>query len=201
MMELNACVLYSGGKDSSIIAVILEKLGYNVELVTVNFGVFPSWNAASESASNLGFKHRVIKADPSVLKSAVKTIINDGFPNNGINLIHKHALELASQEYPVVADGTRRDDRVPKLSFNEVRSFEDRNGVEYLNLGGFGHKSINYLSKNLFNIKKELTSMENNSDYEIEIRFLISELEGDELAFNIFPEHLQSRVIGWRENE
>ena len=43
--------------------------------------------------------------------------------------------------------------------------------------------------------------MENNSDYEIEIRFLISKLEGEKLAFNIFPEHLQSRVIGWRENE
>ncbi len=198
---MKACVLYSGGKDSSIIAVILERLGYEVELVTVNFGVFPSWNAASESASNLGFKHLVLKAEPKVLKAAVNTIISDGFPNNGINQIHKHALELAAHDYPVIADGTRRDDRVPKLSFNEVRSFEDRNGVEYLNLGGFGHKSINHLSKTLFKIKKELTSMENNSDYEIEIRFLISEIEGEELAFNIFPEHLQSRVIGWRENE
>jgi hypothetical protein len=82
-----------------------------------------------------------------------------------------------------------------------VRSFEDRNGVEYPNLEGFGHKSVNNLSKTLFKVKKELTSRENNSDYEIEIRFLISELEGEEIAFNIFPEHLQSRVIGWRENE
>ena len=32
--------------------------------------------------------------------------------------------------------------------------------------------------------------MDNNSDYEIEIRFLISELEGEELALKIFPEHL-----------
>ena len=101
----------------------------------------------------------------------------------------------------LVADGTRRDDRVPKLDLNEVRSFEDRNNVEYINLGGFGHKSVNHLSKTLFEVKKELSSMENNSDYEIEIRYLISELEGDELAFKIFPEHLQSRVIGWRENE
>jgi len=198
---MKACVLYSGGKDSSLIAVILKNLGYEVELVTLNFGVYPSWKAAVLSASNLGFKHKILKAEPYVLKSAVDTIINDGFPNNGINQIHKHALELVANDYILVADGTRRDDRVPKLDFNEVRSFEDRKDVEYINLGGFGHKSINHLSKNLFQVKKELSSMENNSDYEIEIRFLISKLEGEKLAFKIFPEHLQSRVIGWRENE
>ena len=198
---MKACVLYSGGKDSSLIAVILKNLGYEVELVTLNFGVYPSWKAAVLSASNLGFKHKILKAEPYMLKSAVDTIINDGFPNNGINQIHKHALELVANDYILVADGTRRDDRVPKLDFNEVRSFEDRKDVEYINLGGFGHKSINHLSKNLFQVKKELSSMENNSDYEIEIRFLISKLEGEKLAFKIFPEHLQSRVIGWRENE
>ena len=198
---MKTCVLYSGGKDSSIIAFILNKLGYCVELVTVNFGVYPSYKAAVESASNLGFKHKILDGDPNVLKTAVDTIINDGFPNNGINHIHKYALELAAKEYSVVADGTRRDDRVPKLDLNEIRSFEDRNGVEYINLEGFGHKSINHLSRTLFEVKKELTSTENNSDYEIEIRYLISEFEGEELAFKIFPEHLQSRVIGWRENE
>ena len=198
---MKAGVLYSGGKDSSIVAVILKKLGYEVELITVNFGVYPSWKTAAESSSNLGFKHRVLMADPDILKDAVDTIINNGFPNEGINHIHKYALELAAKDYSLVADGTRRDDKVPKLDFNEIRSFEDRNGVEYINLGGFGHKSINSLSKTLFEVKKELSSRENNSDYEIEIRFLISELEGDELAFKIFPEHLQSRVIGWRENE
>lgn len=198
---MKTCVLYSGGKDSSLIAFILNKLGYRVELVTVNFGVYPSYKAAVESASNLGFTHRILDGDPNVLKNAVEIIINDGFPNNGINYIHKYTLEIAAKEYSVVADGTRRDDKVPKLNFNEIRSFEDRNGVEYINLRGFGHKSINHLSKTLFEVKKELTSTENNSDYEIEIKYLISELEGEELAFNIFPEHLQSRVIGWRENE
>ena len=198
---MKTCVLYSGGKDSSIMAFILKNLGYEIELVTVNFGVYPSWKNASDSASNLGFKHRILDGDHHVLKNAVDTIIKDGFPNNGINQVHKYALELAAHEYSVVADGTRRDDRIPKLDFNEVRSFEDRNDVEYINLCGFGHKSINHLSKTLFEVKKELSSMENNSDYEIEIRYLISELEGEELAFKIFPEHLQSRVIGWRENE
>lgn len=198
---MKACVLYSGGKDSSLMAFILKNLGYDVELVTVNYGIYPSWKPAAESASNLSFKHRVLKAESAVLRSAVETIIKDGFPNNGINQLHKYALELAAKDYLVVADGTRRDDRIPKLSLNEVRSFEDRNSVEYINLGGFGHKSMNHLSKTLFEVKKELTNMDNNSDYEIEIRFLISQLKGEGIALKIFPEHLQSRVIGWRKNE
>ena len=198
---MKACVLYSGGKDSSLMAFILKNLGYDVELVTVNYGVYPSWKPAAESASNLSFKHRVLKAESAVLRSAVETIINDGFPNNGINQLHKYALELVAKDYLVVADGTRRDDRIPKLNLNEVRSFEDRNSVEYINLGGFGHKSMNHLSKTLFEVKKELTNMDNNSDYEIEIRFLISQLKGEGIALKIFPEHLQSRVIGWRKNE
>ncbi len=198
---MKACVLYSGGKDSSLMAFILNKLGYDVELVTVNYGIYPSWKPAAESASNLNFNHRVMMADSDTLRSAVQTILNDGFPNNGINQLHKYALELVAKEYDVVADGTRRDDRIPKLNMNEVRSFEDRNNVEYINLGGFGHKSMNHLSKTLFEVKKELTSMDNNSDYEIEIRYLISEIEGESAALKIFPEHLQSRVIGWRKNE
>ncbi|SCG86274.1 DUF7411 family protein [Methanobacterium congolense] len=198
---MNACVLYSGGKDSSLMAVILQRLGYEVELVTVNFGTFPSWKAAAESASNLGFKHRVLEADKKVLESAVDTIIQDGFPNNGINHVHLHALEVASLNYDLIADGTRRDDRVPKLRLNQIQSFEDRNHVQYMTLAGFGHRTIEDLSKRLFTVKKELTSMKNNSDYEIEIRHMIGEREGEEAAFNIFPEHVQSRVIGWRENE
>ncbi len=103
--------------------------------------------------------------------------------------------------YDIVADGTRRDDRVPKLNINEIQSFEDRKNVHYLTLAGFGHKTVNHLSENLFTVKKELTNMKNNSDYEIEIRHMIWEIEGKEAALNIFPEHVQSRVTGWKENE
>lgn len=197
---MKAGVLYSGGKDSSLMAVILQKLGYSVELVTVNFGLLPSWKAAAESASNLGFKHRVLKVEKTVIQEGVDLILEDGFPNNGIDYIHRKALETASKSYQVVADGTRRDDRVPKLDSSEIRSFEDLKNVEYLTLAGFGHKTINKLSKRLFKIKKDLTNIENNSDYEIEIRHLIDQVRGDETASRIFPEHLQSRVVGWKYN-
>ena len=198
---MKAAVLYSGGKDSSLVAVMLKRLGYQVELFTANFGVFPSWKPAAESASLLGFKHRILEVDTGVLDEVVETILNDGFPNNGINHLHREVLHLAAEKYPLVADGTRRDDRVPKLNPQEIQSFEDSKGVQYLNLAGWGHRTINQLSQQLFKLVKEPTSMDNNSDYEIEIRFLINQRGGQETASKLFPPHIQSRVIGWREDE
>lgn len=195
---MKASVLYSGGKDSSLMAVILEKLGYTVELVTLNFGIFDSFKPAAESAFALGFKHRVFKADKTIVENATDIILNDGFPNNGINYIHREALDLVSRDYEVVADGTRRDDRIPKLKGSEISSLEGRRNVEYITLRGFGHKTINNLSQSLFEVKKEQTNMENNSDYEIEIRYLLNEIEGEKAADNIFPSHIQSRVVGWK---
>jgi tRNA methyltransferase len=198
---MKAAVLYSGGKDSSLMAVILQRLGYQVELLTANFGVFDSWKSASNSASLLGFKHQVLKVDKTFLTESVDMILEDGFPNNGINFIHHEVLRLVAANYPIVADGTRRDDRVPKLDLKEIQSFEDSKSTQYINLAGWGHKTINQLSEKLFNVVKEPTSMENNSDYEIEIRCLISEKENEEFASKLFPPHIQSRVIGWREDE
>ena len=114
---MKTCVLYSGGKDSSLMAVILQKLGYEVELVTLNFGVFDSFKPAAQSAASLGFKHHILKADTKIVEKATRIIIDDGFPNNGINYIHKEALDIVACYYDVVADGTRRDDRIPKLEW------------------------------------------------------------------------------------
>ena len=36
---MKAGVLYSGGKDSSFMAIMLKKLGFDVELCTANFGI------------------------------------------------------------------------------------------------------------------------------------------------------------------
>ncbi len=195
---MKACVLYSGGKDSSLIAVILEGLGYETELVTMNFDVYDSFKPAAESASSLGFKHRVFNADTSLLETATNIIIDDMFPNNGINYIHKEALDLVSKEYRIVADGTRRDDKIPKLNSGEINSLETRRNAEYINLSGFGHKTINDLSEKIFEIKKEQTNMKNNSDYEIEIRYLLNEIKGKNFVEKIFPAHVQSRVMGWK---
>ncbi len=198
---MKAAVLYSGGKDSSLVAVMLQRLGYQVELVTANFGVFPSWDCALKSASSLGFKHRVLELDQGIIEESVDLILENGFPNHGINHVHREVLKRVAQDYPLVADGTRRNDRVPKLNLNEIQSYEDSQSVQYLNLAGLGHKTINQLSRQLFELVKEPTSIKNNSDYEIEIRCLISKREGNKAASKLFPPHIQSRVIGWRKDE
>ncbi|GAB4306524.1 MAG: hypothetical protein Kow0019_01460 [Methanobacteriaceae archaeon] len=197
---MKACVLYSGGKDSSLISFLLEKLGYEVELLTANFSIFDSWISAKRSAESLGFKHNVLKMDKKKIETAVSIILDDGFPNNGINYLHKTTLEtVAEKKYDLVADGTRRDDRVPKITMNEIRSLENKYMVEYVNLQGFGHRTINNLSENLFKFKKE-ESCTKNSDYETEIRLLIKKKENQETADLLFPKHFQTRVIGWKSN-
>jgi tRNA methyltransferase len=198
---MKAGVLYSGGKDSSLVAVILRKLGYEVELLTVNFGIFDSWKPAANSANSLGFKHSILNGDKAIIEDAVDMILEDGFPNNGINYVHKQSLNIIAENYKIVADGTRRDDKIPKLKKNEIRCFEDKGEVEYITIEGFGHKTIKNLSKNWFEIQKEKSNLKNNSDYEIEIRYLITNLKGKKITENIFPDHLQSRVLGWKKNE
>jgi predicted subunit of tRNA(5-methylaminomethyl-2-thiouridylate) methyltransferase len=195
---MKAAVLYSGGKDSSIMAYMLQMMGYDLELITMNFGNYSSFEPAKESAESLEFNHQIFNGEPKLLDKAVSMIIADGFPNRGINYLHQKSLEMISDKFQIVADGTRRDDRVPKIDHNQIRSLEDRKGIEYINLAGFGHRTINNLAERLFRIKKEPTSFENNSDYEIEIRHFISQIKGKETAENLFPPHLQSRVIGWK---
>ena len=194
---MKAAVLYSGGKDSSFMAVMLNRLGLDVELCTANFGVYDSYVPASKSAAALGFNHKVLDLDFGILDKACDMILKDGFPNDGIKFIHESVVEEVSEKYDIIADGTRRDDRTPKLTVNQIRSLEDRKDVQYINLDSFGHKSVKLITSNLFEISHEKSNKDNSSDYEVEIRTLIDEKGGNSL--DIFPEHYQTRVIGYKK--
>jgi hypothetical protein len=194
---MKAAVLYSGGKDSSLVAVMLQRLGLDVELVTANFGVYDSYVPAGKSAKALGFDHSVLKMDKTILEKTCERIMEDGFPNDGIKYIHAQTVERIAEDYDIIADGTRRDDRTPKLSVNQIRSLEDRKNVSYINLDSFGHKSVRQITQNLFEISHEKSNKDNSSDFEVEIRTLIDEMGGNSL--DIFPEHYQTRVIGYKE--
>lgn len=194
---MKAAVLYSGGKDSSFMAVMLERLGLDVELYTANFGVYDSYIPAGKSAESLGFKHNVLKMDYEILDETCEMIMKDGFPNDGIKYIHEKTIETIAEDHDIIADGTRRDDRTPKLNINQIRSLEDRKQVQYINLDSFGHKSVKLITENLFEISKEKSNKDNSSDFEVEIRTLIDEKGGNSL--DIFPEHYQTRVIGYKK--
>ena len=117
---MKACVLYSGGKDSSFMGVMLKRLGLDVELCTANFGVYDSYIPASLSAKSLGFNHRVLDLDFELLDKTCDMIMEDGFPNDGIKFLHESVVEEISEMYDIIADGTRRDDRTPKLNINQI---------------------------------------------------------------------------------
>ncbi|WP_241471331.1 DUF7411 family protein, partial [Natrinema salifodinae] len=89
-MELG--LLYSGGKDSTLAALLLEEF-YDVTLVTAHFGVTDDWKHARETADTVGFAFERLECDLDVAREAVERIREDGFPRNGIQHVHQHALE------------------------------------------------------------------------------------------------------------
>ncbi|WP_458406565.1 DUF7411 family protein [Methanobrevibacter sp.] len=194
---MKAAVLYSGGKDSSFQAVMLERLGLDVELYTANFGVYDSYIPAEKSAKSLGFKHNVLEMDTEILDKTCEMILRDGFPNEGIKYIHAQTVEKLAETHDIIADGTRRDDRTPKLNINQIKSLEDRHNVQYINLDSFGHKSVKLITENLFEISKEKSNRDTSSDFEVEIREMIDAKGANSL--DIFPEHYQTRVIGYKK--
>lgn len=194
---MKAAVLYSGGKDSSFVAVMLERLGLDVEMYTANFGVYDSFIPAGKSAEALGFKHNVLRMDKAILERTCEMILEDGFPNDGIKYIHNQTVEKLAKTHDIIADGTRRDDRTPKLSINQIKSLEDRKGVQYINLDSFGHRSVRLITESLFEISKERSNRDNSSDFEVEIRTMIDDMGANSL--DIFPEHYQTRVIGYKK--
>ncbi len=195
---MKASVLFSGGKDSSLSAILLDQL-FDAELVTCSFSVLPIGDIAKEVAEELGFPHRVLKLDDEILENAFNIIVKDGFPKNAINYIHHKAVEaLASDDgVVVIADGIRRDDRVPVLTNPQVQSIEDRYGVHYIcPLLGYGRAAVNALVEQYLVIEEDQSDDIIKADYETELREVIRQRIGQDEIDKIFPSHVQSRVIG-----
>ncbi|MBP1910226.1 DUF7411 family protein [Methanolobus bombayensis] len=190
-------VLFSGGKDSSLSAILLEPF-FEVELVTCGFSLLPVGEVAAETAERLGFPHRMIKPDGSILEKAYDMILQDGFPKNAINFIHRNVIEHLASDPNVsfIADGIRRDDRVPLLELSQIRSIEDRLGVHYVcPLKGFGRAAVNELVQKHLVIEEGLSEDILKADYETELREMIIQNHGPEKVREIFPSHVQSHVI------
>ncbi|THE65117.1 alpha hydrolase [Salinadaptatus halalkaliphilus] len=196
-MELG--LLYSAGKDSTLAALLLEEF-YDVTLVTAHFGVSDDWQHARTTATQLEFDFRRLELDPDVAHEAVEKIRLDGFPRNGIQHVHQHALErLADSEFDAIADGSRRDDRVPTVSRAQAQSLEDRHGVEYIApLSGFGRTAVDQLVDAHLEVTVGPSEEISRADYEAELRTLIADEDGPDAVRELFPDHEQTYVTGIR---
>ncbi len=194
-MEL--ALLYSGGKDSSLAAVLLDRF-YDVRCVTGSFGLTDDWEHAARAADALGFSFDRVDLDPDVAAEAAATMVADGYPRNGIQRVHEHALEtIADRDVDAIADGTRRDDRVPTVSRAQAQSLEDRHGVDYLSpLSGFGRHAVDRLVEATFEVEQGPSEEVPKADYEDELRTLIADEHGTAAVEEVFPAHHQTYVRG-----
>ncbi|MFC4359427.1 alpha hydrolase [Halobium salinum] len=195
-MEL--ALLYSGGKDSSLAALLLDSF-YDVRLVTAHFGVTDDWQHAEHAADALGYPFETVDLDLDVATEAADRMRSDGYPRNGIQRVHEHALEVVAADADVtaVADGTRRDDRVPSVSRAQAQSLEDRHGVDYLSpLSGFGRGAVDRLVEASFELESGPSESVPKADYEGELRAVLAERHGERAVEEVFPDHTQTYVRG-----
>lgn len=189
-------LLFSGGKDSSLAALLLEEF-YDVTLVTARFGITDDWTYARTAADSLGFPFRTVDLEAAVADDAARQMHDDGFPREGIQQVHEAALDAVAAEFEVVADGTRRDDRVPSVSRAVAQSLEDRHGVDYVApLSGFGRRAVDRLVDAELVVESGPSEEIQKGDYEAELRERIRQRWGDAMVSEIFPDHEQTRVVG-----
>lgn len=195
---MRAGVLFSGGKDSALAALLLAP-HYEVEVVTVASGEGSGLAAVEAAGQALGFAWHPVHLPEEVLGAALDRLVADGYPNNAINLVHRWALGTLAREYPVVADGTRFDDRVPMLGPDEARSLMDRCGCAYVRpLLGFPRAEVDRLAGRYLEVERGETGTIPNGDYERDLRAGIAARGADPAP--LFPaSHEQTLVRGRSE--
>jgi len=109
---MKAGVLFSGGKDSALAALLLSR-DYDVELNTVVFTAEDDPGTVRDAARMVGLPWVQRTFDAEFLEQVVDMVIECRYPNEAIQAVHRQALEQLCCSYRVVADGTRMDDRVP----------------------------------------------------------------------------------------
>jgi len=194
---MKVVVLFSGGKDSSLAALLLEPFFEEIELVTFSFEGDQSWLRAADAAEEIGHPHRRMVFPEKVGERALEILLSKGFPNDALDYVHAIALETVAKECEFVADGTRRDDRAPKMEYSAIRSLEDRLHVQYLRpLAGLGQKSIRAMASRYLDFEEMLSQKYPASDFEVGLRYALQERHGQSRLSSIFPSnHTHSIVI------
>ncbi|MBP2132860.1 putative subunit of tRNA(5-methylaminomethyl-2-thiouridylate) methyltransferase [Methanomicrobium sp. W14] len=195
---MKAGMLFSGGKDSSLAALMLSR-DYEIELNTFVFDKEKGIPGVENAAKTLGFplKKRVFKE--GLLNIVMEMMVENGYPNDAINLVHRSAIRCLCEEYDVIGDGTRLNDRVPMLDYAEIQRLEGKyNSALVRPLLGFGRREVNRLVEKYFTVEYGETGGHiKNGDYESEIRAAFSAKGID--PYKIFPSHHEQSLITGRK--
>lgn len=196
---MKAGVLFSGGKDSSLAAIMLAE-NYEVELNTFVFSAGSAIPQIERAAEVLGFPHHIRIFPAELLGEVVEMIVRCGYPSQAIQRIHREAIRVLCEWYDVIGDGTRFGDRVPLLTDDEVRSISDGCGCSYVRpLIGYPKREIQRLAARYLEVSYGETGQIRSGDYEHEIR---CELDGRGIPVSsLFPlNHEQSLVTARRSS-
>jgi predicted subunit of tRNA(5-methylaminomethyl-2-thiouridylate) methyltransferase len=200
---LSVAVCFSGGTDSALAALFLEPHA-DVTLVTGTVGASDGVDHAAAAATALGLPHERVALDEAVAAEAVERMVADGYPRHGIQQVHEHALETVADrdrgvdlDVDAVADGTRRDDRVPRVDRSQAQSLEDRHGVAHLApLAGIGREAIDAFAAAHLKTTRGPSEELGTGDYEADLRAIMCREHGQATVDEVFPDHVQSRVTG-----
>ncbi|WP_421908110.1 DUF7411 family protein [Methanolacinia petrolearia] len=190
---MKAGILFSGGKDSSLAALMISR-DYEAELNTFVFDGDRKIPSVEKAAEALGLPLIKRVFDEGLLEKVMEMMVNDGFPNSAINLVHRSAICSLSREYDVIGDGTRLNDRVPMLDYAEVQSIEAKYQCALVRpLLGYGRREVNRLAGKHFTVEYGETGTIENGDYENEIRTAFS-VQGLD-PYEIFPSHHEQSLV------
>ncbi|MDT8358636.1 MAG: alpha hydrolase [Methanomicrobiaceae archaeon] len=192
---MKAGVLFSGGKDSAMAAIMLSR-DYEVELNTFVFDPSRRIAPVERAAAALGFPLRTHAFGIGMLEDVGRLVVQHGYPNDALNTVHLQAVTTLCSQYEVVGDGTRLNDRIPRLSRGEVQQIEARSGSSYVRpLLGFGKKEVDRISQKYLDVQIGESGEIENGDYENEIREALGR-QGIDISAFFPPRHLQSLVTG-----
>ena len=192
---MKAGVLFSGGKDSAMAAIMLSR-DYEVELNTFVFDPSRRITPVERAAAALGFPLRIQAFGTGTLEDVGRMVVQHGYPNDALNAVHRQAVTTLCSQYEVVGDGTRLNDRIPRLSRGEIQQIEARSGSSYVRpLLGFGKKEVERLSQRYLDVQIGESGEIENGDYEHEIREALGR-QGIDISVYFPSRHMQSLVTG-----
>jgi predicted subunit of tRNA(5-methylaminomethyl-2-thiouridylate) methyltransferase len=196
---MKAGILFSGGKDSSLAALMLSR-DYEAELNTFVFDENYDISGVEAAAKVLGLPLRRRVFEEGLLDIVVEMMVKDGYPNDAINLVHRKAVYSLTDEYDVIGDGTRLNDRVPMLNYSEIQRIESKYKSALVRpLLGFTRREVNYLTERYFTVAYGETGQIMNGDYENEIRSAFT-AKGHN-PDKIFPDHHEQSLVTGMKSE